>query len=226
MQTGYRSILILVLSAAVTLLHLEVKAGETPPDPDSRQAAEKGIDILRGLIEDGDPRIFGFKSASEAETLLQDATKALGPPIRIYAVRLTWSKVFEPTADPEDFLIETYRVIYPVITGGQVRTALTLAKASSERQWVLMSFGPADFAKKLMKFRRPESRFAVVTLGVTPLFLGSGSHRQLMLTPITDLPMFGFEAGKPLPALDVFSKLVQSKKSKDVVGGNESPKPQ
>src|SRR5438094_10321066 len=104
MRTSNRSILILLLSAAVTLLHLNVEAVETAPEPDSRQAAEKGIEILRGLIKDGDPRIFGFESASEAETLLQDATKVLGLPIRIYAVPLTRSQVFEPTVDPEDFL--------------------------------------------------------------------------------------------------------------------------
>src|SRR6187200_1138794 len=108
---------ILAVSAALIVPHLQANAIETAPYPDSRLAAEKSIETLRQLIKNGNPKIFGFESATEAATLLQDASSVLGSPLRIYWLRPASMKDPAIKADPEQSLVESYRVIYPVITG-------------------------------------------------------------------------------------------------------------
>ena len=110
-----------------------VGAVEIEPAPKSRPAAVKGVETLLRLLSDKNLERFGFKSMGQAEAFLREPEKVLGTPMRLYRVPLDRLSAFNPAIDPDQLLVDSGKIIWPVIVEGNVVTSVTVMRKTQER---------------------------------------------------------------------------------------------
>jgi len=195
---------------AAALLQPQSQAVEQAPTP--KEAADKGLELYRQFITEKNFETYGLKSFNEKE-----ATQR-GDSMRIFSVGLNQLRQFQHDKDdPEKLLVDTKREIFAITVGGEVRYALTVTQFETQGNWTVTKLGSADLAKLLFKpeYRTSESSFVVRIPALYLSFVGDRTGGKRTLTPIANLRKRGpeagelmLEAGKPLPAKEVFRLLV------------------
>lgn len=121
-----------------------------PSFDDPRQAAASALSNLKHLLSEGKNfREMGFDSLEQ----LDQAT--LGQPASVYAVGLNDLREYAPGSDPQALLIDTKRVVFPVVVAGTGRTLITVEQ--KEGKWHAVSFGEQRVARNLVKVRDDKS---------------------------------------------------------------------
>ena len=181
---------------------------------DPKAAATEGLQTLRALVDDQNFRDLGFESRDEA------ATATLGEPIRVYLVRLDQLRDFQPEGDASKLLTDTSEIIFPVLSNGQARSSITLAR--TDGKWTSAAFGGASVIKQIAKVRSgltPPQGGAAAFVKVPALnvyFVSQvGAGAELMLTPLTDQPDYRLKEGGTVSAREAFLALVPAAKAHD-----------
>jgi hypothetical protein len=172
-------------------------------------AAERSLDTLAKLANARNYQALGFQSESEARSV------SLGMPLPMTMVGLNPLKAYRRGDDPLPLFIEQKSVLYPAMVAGDVRSSIVVSQGANGA-WEDSSFGNARLARMAHAGRlraaattgHDAAEFSLVqipTLNLTLLRHDVGGTP--MLTPLTDLPEAGLQAGRPEPAVQVFEKL-------------------
>ena len=182
---------------------------EAPLLPEKFQAeALEALETLKKLITEENYKQMGFESLDEV------AFATLGEPIQDFMVRLDHLKKYQKGSDPNKMLSATNLLVYPVLVRGQVRSSIK--GVVEEGTWKSVSFGEPNYIKMVMsqlkkqseEQKLPSSSFFIVRVPAFNLvFLGHRAEKELMLTPIMDIPEFRFKAGVSMSADTIFATL-------------------
>jgi len=194
------------ISVAVILVVIVVLAGgaywflnrdgggsdEPPSSPDAQTAAAEGLATLRLLVTDANYRGLGLDSVDQV------AAMALGDPLPVYRIQLDQLIGFKQGDDPSKLLIDDRRVTYPVVVDARVVSSLSVGEGPDG--WRATDFGSANVVKALSLVRQDTTDVIVQIPSLKLYFIGSRRDNVLFLTPATDNPRFGFEAGTAISA--------------------------
>jgi hypothetical protein len=173
-----------------------------PPAPDSSQAANAAIGVLRQLITPQNYRGMGFDTQDEV------SRAQLGAPLAVNNIGLDQLKQYQSSADPAPLLMASNEAVYPVIVDGNVKSSLTIIK--KDGGYVPSAFGNADVAKRLGRYRQGAgaNAFIVRVPALNFYFLGNRTAEGLFLTPIVSDPRLKLAEGQAQPANQVLAQLV------------------
>jgi hypothetical protein len=166
----------------------------------ARDAATQSLGTLRTIVTKDNYRAMGFASVDEVSRM------ELGSPFSMFYVRLDQLRGFKSLTNPDTLLVDSGRLLYPVSSGGAVRSSITMAMVNE--QWRATGFGQASFVQRLVAARKDAGDVVVQIPSLSLTFLGRRVQGQLMLEPILDDARLGLRAGAALPAADVFTRLV------------------
>jgi hypothetical protein len=197
---------------------------EAPPE--ATNEARRGKQIL-GLLVQNDPRHaedLGFTSVAEAA----DGKTELEAPFPI--VRIDFGKLvaFTKSSDPATLLMPTGEFFYPVSVGGTVRSSLRVRKVrpnpQTGKEWRTIDWGISvirllDQTKKIAG--TSNSSFAVWIPELNRYFLGDIQNGKHLIIPLVNEPRsdLQFKAHTPLPAEEVFERLVPEAKKRPAGAG-------
>jgi len=142
----------------------------------------------------------------------------LGPPIRIYKVHLDLLQKFQPGDKPNDLLVNTGRIIFPVTVKGQNRSSLTVMESSitMTKGWKESRVTRTGFPRLIQKIGQLKPSSSSFLLLIAPLrlfLLGDHKDGRLVLTAIEDNPHFKVTAGEEYDAAELFGRLAQDAKN-------------
>lgn len=172
------------------------------------EAARAALDTFGRLVSEENYAQLGFDSPREVQQA------ELGEPLMEYMIRLDALQGYQEGSDPEELLVPTQQLIYPVVVGGKVRSAVTLSKASGE--WKVVGFGKPMLARLLDEQRSSlESArgtaatpaFAVRIPALNVYFLGTREDSRLLFTPLFDDSRIDLKKGEAVPAGEVLQRL-------------------
>ncbi len=159
---------------------------------DPKVAATNALANLRKVLAAGqNSREMGFDSIEQVDTA------SLGEPIQLYTVGIDQLSEYVPTKDPQSLLVDTHRLLYPVIANGRGRVLIALEMKDSK--WHFVSFADQHLADNLVRVRRDKSSapgsgpvtsyFMVQVKGLFLSFLGNrpggaSSGSSLLLVPL------------------------------------------
>jgi hypothetical protein len=202
----------LIAAVAVVLVaFLQANAQEGAlPLKKIEAVAAAALETFDELITEENYGPMGFESPGEVKAA------SLGTPMQVFTVRLDDLQKYEAGADPDTLLSGGKEVTYPVLVGGKVRSSITAVEVGGN--WEAVSFGGSNLAKGLSVTRdvsaestgfAPASYFEVRVPALNLHFLAHRSDEgTLMLTPLYDDRLYGFEAGVTIPADQVFETLL------------------
>jgi hypothetical protein len=171
-------------------------------------AANASLATFARLADEIDYRALGFDSADQVRAA------SLGAPIAGYAIRLDELREYEG-GDARPLLHESDRLTFPVLSGGSVRSGLTVVRRQD--RWEAESLGGPAYTRLLAEGRDQliagaggsgAQTFEVQVPALGIRFAGSLSGGSLLLAPVADDPRFGFERGVALPAETALTRLV------------------
>lgn len=178
--------------------------------PTKEAAAMNGLEDVHSLraatAQDADlyAKALGFTSAEEAHRA------QLGIPLPIHIARLAWLKIFSSQSEPQNFIVATDSLIYPLLIDGKVKSSLTVTKDRETNRWRTTEWGSPKLITLLERLRRPQSSILLLISPQNPLglrFLGETVAGELLLVPITNIPKLKLEAGQQQSARQIFVKL-------------------
>jgi hypothetical protein len=161
--------------AAQAELDILRNLGHTPADSDSIQA---GI-------------LLGFGSVDEM------AAAQLGSPFRICSAPLELLEQYQTGNDPNELLVDSGRMLFPILVNGRARSSLTVEKSEGKiKSWRVTQRGSPRFMRLIQNAfptlispihtQDPmSSTFLVWIMGLR--FLGDRKNGQLFLTPIEEI---------------------------------------
>lgn len=214
-----RAILASVLLAS-TALAQEAPTGGNVVEPDAEVAAQQSLSTLRKLTTPENAARMGFSSPKEA------AQATLTHPLRVYLVRVDELRQYSAPADPSALLHPLDKIIALVAVGGEVKSSIVVEKKGE--QWKATRFGSPNLAKLLSQARdasvsarapSADACFVVHVPGLNRYFIGYRSVGTLMLTPVQDDAPLEFQAGRPVPASEVFAKLAVTARNSNELPG-------
>lgn len=172
----------------------------------------KLADAPKGAEENAFSKDIGFNSVEE----LADAQ--LGSPIRIYKVPLDLLQKFQPGDDPNQLLVDTGRIMFPITVKGQSRSAFTVAEGSLTlmKGWKGSGVTRTGFSKLIRKIEQlnpSSSNFLVVIPQLRLFLLGDRKEGRLILIPVEEHPHFKLKAGEERNAAELFGTLAADAKS-------------
>jgi hypothetical protein len=172
---------------------------------ESQAAATSGLAEFKRLVNSKNFQSYGFRSTEDA------ATATLGQPAVAFLVRLDQLRDYQTSVDATRLLSGGDKVLYPVLTGGQVRSSIIVDKGSGA--WTAVSFGGPQLITRLQQARDKVSpqgspTMAVEILSLGAYFLGEMRGTQLFLTPLADQPELNLKAGATDQASRIFGQLV------------------
>lgn len=196
------------LATVLGICLLQAPGCQTP-----NEVAQASLTDLRNLNEaakDADETAFaediGFNSVEE----ITDAQ--IGAPIRIYTVPLNLLQNFQPSHDPNQLLVDTGHVIFPMTVKGQFRSAfivtessLTLARGLKGSH--LTQTGFPKLIRKIEKLKPSSSSFFVSITPLTLFLLGDRKEGRLVLIAIEDHSYLNLKAGNERDAVGLFGQL-------------------
>ena len=161
--------------------------------------AEKIHTELKGLYEEMG-RDLGFANEDE----LRGST--LGSPIKVFMSGLDDLEKFGGGDDPHKILVNTKEVIYPIYSGGEFKSSITLVERDGK--WELASFGGAEAklsessrSKHMTSNRGINQDYMVVHVpAMQQLFVGYDNQGKLFLIPCHDHDVMNFQVDIPMPA--------------------------
>lgn len=188
----------------LSVVHAQgLQEGGPTPDGAARAAAERSLETLAALVNEGNAKSLGFDSPRDT------AGATLGEPLAVYLVRLDELRAYSRAADPASLLKPLPRVIYPVLVAGRTRALITLE--AKDGSWQAVSFGLPALAQYLARTQAARPIAAPALVQVPALGMQLLAHREagrLLVTPLIDEPGLGWSAGRALPAEDAFAALV------------------
>jgi hypothetical protein len=198
-----------VKSYAVTREDPQVAASfpiqiSTPPAK-ARESALKGKKRLERLaVTDKYAQELGFDSRSQAG----DSNTKLGDPFLVIILNFKMLKDYDPKVDPTGLFIFLERFIFPVVASGQVKSSVTVELKDSTKSWKPVEWGSKGLIRLLVKARSAsgsgDTSFLVWIPQLSRYFLGDIRKSQLLLIPLYDEKDYGFVAGVPKSAVEVF----------------------
>jgi len=212
MRTLFSCVIVVVLgihascssenSAAVNNQEPINTATKSPPESTSvatpaefnepKTAAIDALSKLRQLLAAGENfREMGFDNLEQVDRA------SLSEPATVYTVGLDQLRNYTVGSNPQDLLIDTKRMVFPVVADGSGRTLITVEQ--KDGKWHLASFGEQRVADNMVRVRQNKSsapgglsssNYFVVQ--VKPLFLtflgsqqpGSTGANSLRLVPL------------------------------------------
>jgi hypothetical protein len=205
----------IVLLAAVMAMVPAVCFGQNPGGVDltavaqeSAAAAKQSLPTLAELAKGDNAVRMGFAAPGDAER------SELAAPLSDFIVGLDDLRSWQPGTDPMGLLRPTGLVVYPVTTGGAVRSSVTLKKQDSA--WQAAAFGaPAQSqavagarASVTDKAKIPETQtFQVRIPAFNLVFVAYVDSGRLMLTPVVDTQRYDLSAGVAVAADQVFARV-------------------
>jgi len=189
---------------------------------DARGAAQSELDVLRQLGEKG---ILAFvqstlrpaNDAAEDEEFAKDLgfTSAeemshaqLGSPLRIWSVPLDRLRTFQPGDDPNNLLVDTRLVLFPVVVNGRTLSSITVQDDTESGQgWRVAQKGAPNLVQKIQQQSPPPSSFLVSIAPLGLRFLGDRKEGQFVLFAIYPDKRLNLEPGDERPAQKVFVDL-------------------
>jgi hypothetical protein len=207
----------IILLAAVMAMAMVPAAcfGQNPGGVDltavareSAVAAKQALPTLAEMAKGDNAARLGFAVAGDAER------SELAAPLSDFIIGLDDLRSWQPSTAPMGLLRPTGLVVYPVKTGGAVRSSVTLKKQDST--WQAVAFGaPAQSqavagarAAVTDKAKIPETQtFQVRIPAFNLVFVAYADGNRLMLTPVVDTQRYGLSAGVAVAADQVFARL-------------------
>ena len=117
---------------------------------DPRSAATDALSTLKPLLTEGKNfKEMGFDSLEQIDRA------SLGEPASVFAVGLDQLRDYSPSSDPQSLLIDTKRMVFPVVADGSGRTLITVEQ--KDGKWHFVSFGDQRVANHLMRVREEKS---------------------------------------------------------------------
>jgi hypothetical protein len=193
---------LLVLSTAA----LAQTTGERTSSP--RRAAEAALPTLRRAATGKGVQLLGFRSADEA------AEATLGEPLPISVVRLDALQAYNAATDPASIIVASKRVLFPVLSGGEVRTGVEVRE--KQGVWGAGAIGGSRLAILLDAARSAHrasagagtTYFAVQVPALNLYLLGAETASGRMLIPLADDSRFPtLRAGQPVSLADALAAL-------------------
>jgi hypothetical protein len=148
--------------------------------------AARSVKILAKLVTEQNFRAYGF-------TTRREVLKATpGAPFAVYYVRLDDLREYKEGVDPNRLLRDSGRLMYPLTTGPEVRSAVTLRKRGES--WEPANFGDAALIRLMTAVRSrsagrtgaPSVSYFLLRLPISPSYLvGRRDGAKLILTSIT-----------------------------------------
>jgi len=195
---------------------------QTPGCATPHEVAQTSLDDLRKLnvaATDADENAFtkdiGFNSVEEV------ADAQLGPPIRIYKVPLDLLQKFQPSDDPNQLLVDTGRIIFPLTVKGQSRSSFTVTESSLTltKGWKGLNWksrvtrtGFPRLIRKIEQLKPSSSSFLVLIMPLRLFLLGDRKEGRLLLTAIEANPHFKLNEGDERDAAELFVTLAPDAK--------------
>jgi hypothetical protein len=175
---------------------------------DSAAAARQSLPTLAELSKGDNAVKMGFAAPGDAER------SELAAPLTDFIVGLDDLQTWQPGTDPMSLLRPTGLVVYPVTTGGAVRSSVTLKKQYNT--WQAVAFGAPTQSQAVAgarasvadKAKVPETKtFQVRIPAFNLVFVGYVDGTRLMLTPVVDTQRYGLSAGTAIAADQVFARV-------------------
>ena len=187
----------------------------------SSEAASKGVETFKLLVDEDNFRQMGFESLEEVDNIelaefIPVATLSLNKLKTFKKGDLPASLVdnYEP-GDGRDALVDKVdEVIYPVLVDGEVRSSLVVTRGRDG--WQVTSYGDDAFVKAMREVEDTiiadkELTYSDFSVAEVPaMYVAFTAYREdetLMLTPIYDSQEYDFKAGKTEPGEDLLVKL-------------------
>ena len=197
--------------------------GFPAPRHASYEAASKGIETFKLLVDEDSFRTMGFESFDEIGDM------ELGEMIPIVTFSLKKLKTYE-TGDLPITFIDNYQagddyqaiinkideVIYPVFAKGELRSSIGLLK--NQGNWQAVNYGDEAIVKAIKRVKDeimadPASKYTNFFLVELPAMhislMGYREDGIMMMTSIYDTETYGLKAGKILPAEQVLPQLAE-----------------
>ena len=182
------------------------------------EVAQASLDDLRnlnvarqGADETAFAKDIGFNSTEEM------ADAQLGSPIRIYTVSLDLLQNFQPSNDPNQLLVDTSRIIFPMTVNGQPRSTFTVTESSLTltKGWKGSRVTRTGFRRLIRKIEqlKPSSSSFLVSIAPLMILLGDRKEGRLVLTAIEEYPYVGLKTGDKRDAAELFVQLAPHAKS-------------
>jgi hypothetical protein len=175
---------------------------------ESAAAARQSLPTLAELAKGDNAARMGFAAPGDAEK------SELAAPLSDFIVGLDDLSSWQSGTDPMSLLRPTGLVVYPVTTGGAVRSSVTLKKQDSA--WQAVAFGAPAQSQAVAGARTSVADKAKVAENKTfqvripaynLVFVGYVDNGRLMLTPIIDTQRYGLSAGVAVAADQVFARI-------------------
>jgi hypothetical protein len=132
------------LSLAVAASAQTVPGGTDMPDASTLANA---LASLKSQVNDQNYGKFGFRNRGEVSSAM------FGQPIRRYIIRPDKLRGFQAATDPATVLEDTRQWMYPVLTNGDVRCAVTIARRNPGG-WKAIAFGDQGLSRVVVAARR------------------------------------------------------------------------
>lgn len=173
----------------------------------SASTAKQSLSTLSALARGENATLLGFRTTAEAEQA------ELAAPLSDFIVRLDELRTWQAGKDPMSLLHATGLVVYPVMTGGAVRSSVTLQRQGNE--WKAVSFGAPAQTQAVATTRDGVARggvaaastFQVRIPAFNLVFVGYLSSARLTLAPVLDVPRFELAKGRAVAADALFTRL-------------------
>jgi hypothetical protein len=191
-----------------------------PPAPTSSPARSRtgprGSPILASPQEAARASLKALSKGERTQVILGlepgDTTgSAVAVSVPDFLVRLDELKAYTPGADPAPLLHDTGSLVLPVMVGGRVRSAVTVAKV--EGGYRTVSVGDESMARALAIHGAPspgagpEELLIVRVPAMRLIFVARRRPGPLMLVPLADDVRLGLKAGTAVPAATLFERL-------------------
>lgn len=176
----------------------EEDEGVGKPDTvaDQQEAADNALAILQDLVTDDNYATLGFRSRDEVKSA------TLGTPLTLYFVPLDGLQAFDGEGDPNQLLVDSEVVYYPVLVETDVRSSVGI-QGGAEEGWTPVSFGTATLMQAVAQNRLTADNFLVQIPSLGLYFVGERSEDGLLLTAVVETG-YDLPVGQAVPAADVF----------------------
>lgn len=181
-----------------------------PAAPEPQRAANEALDLLKGVVDEETYRDAGFDS-------LEQASRAeLGTPIEVYVVGLDQLKGWSERDDANALILKNKSVeaVYPVMIGNQVKSTVSIFK--TEGGYRPATFGDAEIANALARYRRSDAAFIVRVPVAGTYFIGQKSDNEVYLTPVYEMARLpNSPPGRATRSADLLPQLAALAKAQD-----------
>jgi hypothetical protein len=178
--------------------------------PDLTQAAGKGLDQFRSLVDAESFQDMGLADAASA------AKAGLGTPKRDFLIRLDALQGFKAGGDIEALLVDTKIIHYPIVIDGKAVSSISMV--SLEGKWETVSIGDVQrtslrrkaIDNSVKRFAKAEEDHFIVRIPALNMEFTAFRDRSdaLQLASVSDNPMAGLIAGEAEPAAKVIPRLL------------------